>query len=96
MLSILGAIVIIIRKILNPSMAIGWPSMMVALCFFGGLIMLFLGLIGEYLGRMFLGMNRNPQFVIRDIITHENADHHHQIHQMVKQYKETREESSNP
>ena len=72
-LSILGAIVVVIRKLMIPAMPIGWPSMMVALCFFGGLIMLFLGLIGEYLGRMFLGMNRNPQYVIREVITKEGS-----------------------
>ncbi len=69
LLSILGAIFVIIRKLLNPAMAIGWPSMMVAICFFGGLIMLFLGMIGEYLGRMFLGMNQQPQFVVREVLT---------------------------
>lgn len=26
---------------------------------------MFLGMIGEYLGRMFLGMNKEPQYVIR-------------------------------
>lgn len=67
LLSILGAIGIIIKKILVPSMAIGWPSMMCAICFFSGIIMLFLGMIGEYLGRMFLGMNRQPQFVVKQI-----------------------------
>ncbi|MBR0381795.1 MAG: glycosyltransferase family 2 protein [Eubacterium sp.] len=72
-LSILGALYVIIRKILNPSMAIGWPSMMVAICFFSGLIMLFLGLIGEYLGRMFLGMNRLPQFVVREVISSDGT-----------------------
>ncbi|MDO5146563.1 MAG: glycosyltransferase family 2 protein [Eubacteriales bacterium] len=66
-LSILGAAFVAIRKLLVPSMAIGWPSMMCAICFFSGIIMLFMGLIGEYLGRMFLGMNRQPQFVIREI-----------------------------
>ena len=72
LISILGAIFIIIRKIMNPGMTLGWPSMMVAICFFGGLIMLFLGLIGEYLGRMFLGMNRQPQFVVREVITQKS------------------------
>ena len=67
LLSILGAIGIIIKKMLVPSMAIGWPSMMCAICFFSGIIMLFLGMIGEYLGRMFLGMNKQPQFVVKQI-----------------------------
>lgn len=66
-LSILGAFVIAIRKILVPTMAIGWPSMMCAICFFAGIIMLFLGTIGEYLGRMFLGMNNQPQYVVREV-----------------------------
>ena len=67
LLSILGAIGIIIKKMLVPSMAIGWPSMMCAICFFSGIIMLFLGMIGEYLVRMFLGMNKQPQFVVKQI-----------------------------
>lgn len=66
-LSLLGACGIVIRKLLVPSMAIGWPSMMCAICFFTGINLLFLGLIGEYLGRMFLGMNHQPQFVIREV-----------------------------
>lgn len=71
-LSILGAVIVVIRKLLDPSMAIGWPSMMCAICFFSGVIMLFMGLIGEYLGRMFLGMNRQPQFVVKKIYGHSD------------------------
>ena len=66
-LSLLGALGIVLKKLLAPTSAVGWYSMMVAICFFSGLIMLFLGLIGEYLGRMYLGMTNNPQFVIRNI-----------------------------
>lgn len=67
LIGILGALFVIIRKILIPTMAIGWPSTMAAICFFAGINLLFLGLIGEYLGRMFLGMNKYPQFVVRKI-----------------------------
>lgn len=38
---------------------------MCAITFFFGLNFMFLGMIGEYLGRMFLGMNREPQYVIK-------------------------------
>lgn len=68
MLSIVGALVIIVRKLLYPAMAIGWPSVMCGICFFSGIELLFLGMIGEYLGRMFLGMNHQPQFVVREVI----------------------------
>lgn len=71
LLGILGAVFIVVRKLLVPSMAIGWPSMMVAICFFSGINLLFLGLIGEYLGRMFLGMSRYPQFVVRKVYSQE-------------------------
>lgn len=73
LVGLLGAAFIFIRKLLIPSMAIGWPSMMVAICFFAGINLLFLGLIGEYLGRMFLGMSRYPQFVVRKIYSSEDC-----------------------
>lgn len=72
-LSLLGALAIVLKKLLAPTSAVGWYSMMVCICFFSGLIMLFLGLVGEYLGRMYLGMTNNPQYVIRDIYTGKNA-----------------------
>ena len=66
-ISILGAIGIILKKLIAPTAAIGWYSMIVSICFFSGLIILFLGLIGEYLGRMYLGMTNNPQYVVRNV-----------------------------
>lgn len=74
LVGILGAIIIIIRKLMMPAMAIGWPSMMVAICFFSGVNLLFLGLIGEYLGRMFLGMSKYPQFVVRKVYTSDQKE----------------------
>lgn len=68
-LGILGALAIILKKIFAPTSAVGWYSMMVSICFFSGLIMMFLGVIGEYLGRMFKGMTNDPQFVVRQVYT---------------------------
>ena len=64
---LLGALIVIIRKLLIPTTALGWSSVMVAIFFFSGVIMLFLGILGEYIGRMFLGMNNQPQYVVRAI-----------------------------
>ena len=33
----------------------------------GGMLMLMMGLIGEYMGRMYISMNNSPQYVIREI-----------------------------
>ena len=71
---IIGAIVILIRKLLNPAMAMGWPSMMIAICFFSGINLMFLGLIGEYTGRIFMGMNNQPQYVVKEVIEEGNKN----------------------
>ena len=74
LLSIIAAVVVLIRKILNPAMALGWPSLMIVICFFSGIQLMFLGLIGEYIGRMVLGLNRQPQYVIREVIRQESEE----------------------
>jgi len=47
--------------------AFGWGSLMAALLLFSGVQLALLGVIGEYLGRMFLTVNQRPQAVIRDV-----------------------------
>lgn len=66
-LGFIGAIGVIVRKLVRPVTAIGWPSMMAAIFFFSGVLLMFMGLIGEYIGRIFLGLCNNPQFVVRQI-----------------------------
>lgn len=40
--------------------------MLATLLFIGGMIMLLLGLIGEYVGRIYISMNQSPQYVVRE------------------------------
>jgi len=47
--------------------AFGWGSLMAALLVFGGTQLVLLGVIGEYLGRMFLTVNQRPQSVVRRV-----------------------------
>jgi len=56
----------IIKKFINPDVPLGFSSMMAALVFFGGMIMIMLGLIGEYIGRIYISLNNSPQYVIRE------------------------------
>lgn len=74
MLGLIGAALVLIKKLLVPTTALGWSSVMVSIFFFSGLIMLFLGLIGEYIGRMFLGMGNYPQYVVREIYDGDRSD----------------------
>lgn len=59
-------IVTIVAK-LTMDVAIGYSSILASILFIGGVIMVLLGLIGEYVGRMMLLLNRTPQYVIRQI-----------------------------
>ena len=68
-LSIIAAVVVIIKKLMHPNMAVGWASTIVTIIFFSGLILLFMGLIGEYIGRMYQNLSNDPQFVVREIYT---------------------------
>ena len=56
----------IIKKFINPNVPMGFSSMMAAIVFMGGMTMVMLGLVGEYIGRMYISMNNSPQFVIRE------------------------------
>ena len=58
----------IIKRFLNPDVPLGFSSTMAAIVFFGGMIMLMLGLIGEYIGRIYISLNNSPQYVIREKI----------------------------
>ncbi|MCI9426553.1 MAG: glycosyltransferase family 2 protein [Eubacterium sp.] len=58
----------IINKFMNPHVPMGWSSVIAAIFLIGGSILLVLGMIGEYVGRIYICMNRSPQFVIRDVV----------------------------
>ena len=52
---------------MNPQVVSGYTSLMFAICFFSGLILFFIGIIGEYIARIFSSESKDPQFVIREI-----------------------------
>ena len=61
----------VIRKLVNPIAPLGWSSTMAALMFIGGFMLLMQGLVGEYIGRIYISMNSAPQFVIREVIGYD-------------------------
>jgi undecaprenyl-phosphate 4-deoxy-4-formamido-L-arabinose transferase len=63
--------IIIIRRIINPHIPMGYSSTMAVMLFIGGIIMLMLGLIGEYIGRIYISLNNSPQYVVRKYINYE-------------------------
>ena len=67
----LFGLVVIIRKLVDPNISMGYSSTMAVLLFVGGMIMLMLGLIGEYIGRIYISLNNSPQYVIREIVNND-------------------------
>jgi hypothetical protein len=69
LLGALAAILVIGEAISEHHPPQGWASLMVAVLVLAGVQLIVVGLIGEYLGRMFLAVNRKPQYLIREVFT---------------------------
>ena len=63
----LWAVILIIRRLVWNDVQMGWTSLAVILLIMGGLILCALGLIGEYLGRIYMCINNSPQAVVSEI-----------------------------
>lgn len=62
-----AGIFVVYQKLTHPEVPVGYSSILASIMFIGGMIMLLLGLIGEYVGRIYICMNQSPQYVIREI-----------------------------
>jgi undecaprenyl-phosphate 4-deoxy-4-formamido-L-arabinose transferase len=65
-LGLVTAVVFAIEKLRNPDLPAGWASLIVSLFVISGIQLFALGMIGEYLGRLFLKDSGRPQFVVRE------------------------------
>lgn len=67
--SALGFVVFLatlVHKLLDPSVLLGWSSTICVMVFFFGLVLMVLGIIGEYLGDLVLTVNGAPQYIVRE------------------------------
>lgn len=55
----------VIDKMLHPNLPIGYTTIIVFISIFSGIQLIAMGMIGEYLGRMFLSHNKKPQYSVR-------------------------------
>ena len=69
--SLFFAVLLIIFKIRNPEIPQGWTSVATFIFFFSGVQLLALGIIGEYIGRIFINLNQKPQYIIREQIRND-------------------------
>jgi len=66
-IGIVALIIIVIRKLIHPEIAAGYTSIIAVILLFAGILLLMMGLIGEYLGRVFMTVNHVPQYVIKEV-----------------------------
>ena len=62
-----GIYTIIKKLVLGDMVAVGFSALMSSIMFLGGMILFMLGMMGEYIGRMYISMNNAPQYVIREV-----------------------------
>ena len=67
-------LVVLIMKLLNLDVPAGYASIMATILFVGGLLMFMLGMVGEYIGRIYINQNKSPQYVIRKKLNFDNED----------------------
>ena len=64
-LSFLGIVWVVVGNFLGKTVS-GWASMICVLCFMGGIQLLCLGVIGEYIGKIYLETKRRPRYIISE------------------------------
>ena len=67
-------LVIVIVRLTSADVPDGWTTIVAVLLLVGGLLMLMLGLIGEYIGRIYICMNNSPQYVVRECLPGDLLD----------------------
>lgn len=66
-LSIIGLLFVIIRRFVEPSSSVfGWASMICIILLLGGLQLLCIGILGKYIGRIYLQVKQRPIYIIKE------------------------------
>ena len=65
-LGLIFGIVVVIEWVQNPELPVGWASVAFLLVIFSGVQLLVMGMVGEYVGRIFMLKNSTPQFIVRN------------------------------
>ena len=73
-LTVVAGGVVVLVKLINPHYFIpGYPSIIITIVFFGGVQLLALGIIGEYLGRMYEATKARPIYILEQVYCQENG-----------------------
>lgn len=65
---VLVAFLVVINKILHPDVAVGWSSTLCVMAVMFGLVLMVLGIVGEYIGKIIMILNNTPQYIVRETV----------------------------
>ncbi len=74
LLGMIFGVLTIIEKLTNPNVPLGYTMIIEVVLIFTGIQMVSLGMIGEYVGRIFLSQNKKPQYTIRKRFEKDSKD----------------------
>ncbi len=69
----IAAAVLVVQKLIWPQTAMGWTSLIVAVLIMGGIQLLALGVVGEYVGRVLLNVSNRPQYVRGTVLNDDRS-----------------------
>lgn len=68
-LSVVALVVLVIHHFLDADIPLGWPSMMSAIFFVGGMIIAVVGMVGIYVGNTYTESRERPLYLVEDVVT---------------------------
>lgn len=73
MMGFVLAIYFLVKFLLGLEPLTGWTSLIMFILILGGLILLALGIIGKYIGQMYLTINNSPKYIVKETVGYEES-----------------------
>ena len=77
LISFIGGFFVLYEKFFTDKAILGWTSTIVSITFLGGMILMTLGVIGEYIGRIYDEVKQRPLYVVREMVGFEQQSGRH-------------------